>query len=192
MKDDTVEVPERFLARWHATIERAARDESQARGRRLTIRVPVFLAAAVVTAFAVGLAIGARHGSTLPPAPTIVVDRINGGASGDPAVFVRGVHTYLLETRQELATMPADADGTRSLLIADIVEQNRAFEHAAERNNAQDVARVLRAFEPILLRLASDDIAPDDAESLRRQLSFELNVMLTKLSSRTSKASTTT
>lgn len=88
--------------------------------------------------------------------------------------------------------MPADADGTRSLLIADIVEQNRAFEHAAERNNAQDVARVLRAFEPILLRLASDDIAPDDAESLRRQLSFELNVMLTKLSSRTSKASTTT
>ena len=88
--------------------------------------------------------------------------------------------------------MPADADGTRSLLIADIVEQNRAFEQAAERNNAQDVARVLRAFEPILLRLASDDIAPDDAESLRRQLSFELNVMLTKLSSRTSKASTTT
>ncbi|MGA8203847.1 MAG: hypothetical protein WB812_04965, partial [Woeseiaceae bacterium] len=119
-------------------------------------------------------------------------DTARGGTRADPAVFVRGVHTYLLETRHELATLPADADGTRSLLIADIVQQNRMFERAAERSDEQDVARVLRAFEPILLRLASDDIAPDDAESLRRQLSFELNVMLTKLSSRTSKATTKT
>ena len=63
-----------------------------------------------------------------------------------------------------------------------LIEQNRLFEQAAEHSNAQNLARVLRAFEPILLRLASEDIAPQDAEALREQLAFELQVMLTKLS----------
>ena len=51
---------------------------------------------------------------------------------------------------------------------------------------------MLRAFEPILLRLAADDIAPEDAEALRAQLAFELNVMLTKLSRKPSKETQTT
>jgi DNA-binding GntR family transcriptional regulator len=55
------------------------------------------------------------------------------------------------------------------------------YESAAERNDAPQIARVLRAFEPILLRLAADNIAPEDAAALRDQLAFELNVMLTKL-----------
>ena len=38
----------------------------------------------------------------------------------------------------------------------------------------------MRAFEPILLRLAAEDVAPEDAESLREQLAFELKAMLTK------------
>ena len=33
----------------------------------------------------------------------------------------------------------------------------------------------------ILLQLAATDTAPEDAEALRAQLAFELNVMLTKL-----------
>jgi DNA-binding FadR family transcriptional regulator len=55
------------------------------------------------------------------------------------------------------------------------------FERAAEQNDSKDLARVLRAFEPILMRLAADDIAAEDAEALQAQLAFELNVMLTKL-----------
>jgi hypothetical protein len=55
------------------------------------------------------------------------------------------------------------------------------FERAAAEKNAPNLARVLRAFEPILLKLASEDIAPQDAEALRAQLTFELKVMLTKL-----------
>jgi hypothetical protein len=61
------------------------------------------------------------------------------------------------------------------------------FESIADQNSAPNLARVLRAFEPILLRLASEDIAPTDAEALRMQLSFELNAMLTKLARDSSK-----
>ena len=66
-------------------------------------------------------------------------------------------------------------------LILHIVDQNRLFEQAAVNNDSQDLARVLRAFEPILLQLAADDVTPQRAEYLRAQLAFELNVMLTKL-----------
>jgi hypothetical protein len=62
-----------------------------------------------------------------------------------------------------------------------LIEQNRLFEKAAAQNNSPKLVRVLRAFEPILVQLASDDIAPEDAEALRAQLAFELNVMLTKM-----------
>jgi DNA-binding FadR family transcriptional regulator len=60
------------------------------------------------------------------------------------------------------------------------------------QNDSQNLARVLRAFEPILLRLAADDIAPEDAEALRAQLAFELDVMLTKLSRGSSNKTQTT
>jgi hypothetical protein len=66
-------------------------------------------------------------------------------------------------------------------MIMRMVQDNRLFEAAAERNGAGDLARVLRAFEPILMRLAANDIAPAEARALEAQLTFELNVMLTKL-----------
>ena len=59
-----------------------------------------------------------------------------------------------------------------------------------KQNNSPDLARVLRAFEPILLELAAGDIAADDAKSLRAQLAFELNVMLTKMAKESSDQST--
>ena len=51
---------------------------------------------------------------------------------------------------------------------------------------------MLRAFEPILLKLASDDITPLEAEALRAQLTFELNVVLTKISRGSSNKTQTT
>ena len=138
-----------------------------------------------------GLGIGFRHGGDAPSVPPGVAATGGDLSRAAPAVFVRGMQTYLSDARQELTTMPTDPAGGRSQLIAQLLEQNRMFERAAEHNDAPDLARVLRAFEPILVRLAQDDIAPDDAESLRRQLSFELNVMLTKLASGTSKDATT-
>ena len=78
------------------------------------------------------------------------------------------------------------------MLILRLIEQNQLFERAAEQNNAPQLARVLRAFEAILLQLASSGIAPEDAEALRAQLSFELNVMLTKLANQSSDESHST
>jgi hypothetical protein len=78
------------------------------------------------------------------------------------------------------------------MLVLRIIEQNRMFESAAANSDAPKLARVLRAFEPILLQLAANDLAPADAEALRAQLAFELNVMLTKLSAESSDDSHTT
>ena len=84
-----------------------------------------------------------------------------------------------------------DADD-RTMLVLRIIEQNRMFEHAAANSDAPKLARVLRAFEPILLQLAAEDIAPEDAQALQAQLAFELNVMLTKLGVESSNDSHTT
>jgi DNA-binding FadR family transcriptional regulator len=96
------------------------------------------------------------------------------------------VQVHFRDTYGQLATMPVDSAADRAELVLQIIEQNRLFERAAEQNDAQDLARVLRAFEPVLVRLAAEDLPPEDAEGLRAQLAFELNVMLTKLSRDTS------
>ena len=96
-----------------------------------------------------------------------------------PAAFTRGLTVHLRDSKKQLADLEVDTDS--AMLVLQLIEQNRLFENAADQNNAPNLARVLRAFEPILLRLAATDIAPEDAEALRAQLSFELNVMLTKL-----------
>jgi DNA-binding FadR family transcriptional regulator len=88
--------------------------------------------------------------------------------------------------------MPIDMTEDRSLLVLQIIQQNRLFEQAAERNDADGLARVLRAFEPILMKLAAADITPEEAAALREQLAFELKVMLTKLERDTSKEVTST
>jgi hypothetical protein len=67
------------------------------------------------------------------------------------------------------------------MLILHIVQQNRLFARAATENESPELSRVLRAFEPILVRLADEDLAPEEAQRLQDQLVFELNVMLTKM-----------
>jgi hypothetical protein len=104
-----------------------------------------------------------------------------------PGAFTRGMQVHFRDTQQNIAALAGDTTEDRTLLVMRIIQQNRLFERAAEQNNSAGLARVLRAFEPVLLRLAADDIAPEDAAALRRQLAFELNVMLTKLERDTSK-----
>lgn len=105
----------------------------------------------------------------------------------ESGAFARGMQVHLRDTQQNIAALSGNSREDRTLLVMRIIQQNRLFESAAEQNDAAGLARVLRAFEPILLRLAADDIAPEDADALRRKLAFELNVMLTKLERDTSK-----
>jgi hypothetical protein len=172
-------------ARWHASIDRAARLELQRKqpaGRIL--HIPSFAWGTVVAAaLVVGIGLGfylSEHRETVPIDPGMVADVIRETPS--PSVsFARGLQMHLRESRQELAALPVDAGEERTVLIMHMIQQNRLFELAAEQNDASELARVLRAFEPILMRLAANDMTPEEADTLQAQLAFELNVMLTKL-----------
>ena len=69
-----------------------------------------------------------------------------------------------------LRLTPQAAD--RNVLIRNIIEQNRLFELAAEQNDSANLARVLRAFELVLMQLAAEDISPEDAEALHHAKSL--------------------
>ena len=186
-----VAAPTHMVQRWHDSIDRVAqREHASARGKSSPFNaMSFFWGAAVTAALAVGIGIGvimSGSPSVVELAPTIAyVDPET--SSTVPSAFARGMQVHLRDTQQNIAALAGDTTGDRALLVMRIIQQNRLFGRAAEQNNSADLARVLRAFEPILLRLAADDIAPEDAAALRRQLAFELNVMLTKLERDTSK-----
>ena len=79
------------------------------------------------------------------------------------------------------------ANGERDQLIMNIVQQNRLFERMANASRIRRISlAVLRAFEPILIRLASEDLSTEEAAALQSQLAFELNIVLTRLTQQVS------
>ncbi len=192
MKDDTEKfvaafrndihpAPKHVVQQWHNAIDQAAALERgrASEPRETWHRSSFFWGMAVSAALAIGIAIGffASNDNDALELPYVVENLTQ--PSVVPAAFTRGLQQHFRTSQEELIRIDGSEDST--LLVLRLVEQNRFFETAAEQNNAPQLARVLRAFEPILLRLAATDIAPEDAEALRAQLSFELNVMLTKL-----------
>ena len=179
-RSDEHKAPDHLVQQWHSAIDDAAALE---RGRKKTpasqwAPKSFFWGMAVTAALALGVAIGFSLSSD-PVAVVPQLAAVDTRTNVVPAAFSRGLTVHLRDSKDQLAGLDSDAD--RAALVLQLIEQNRLYESAANQNNAPNLARVLRAFEPILLRLAATDIAPEDAESLREQLSFELNVMLTKL-----------
>jgi hypothetical protein len=193
--------PGDMVARWQDSIDRAARLERQKEtrleaaptpeaaptGRRRTatgtFHLPSFAwGSAVAAALVLGLGFYlARHPVTQPLPNGGLVDSGVSTERSALVAFERGLQVHLEQSNQQIVGLPADADAQCTVLIMRMVQENRLFEAAAERNGAQDLARVLRAFDPILMQLASQDISPAEARALQAQLTFELNVMLTKL-----------
>ncbi|MGI9239070.1 MAG: hypothetical protein ACR2QZ_16845 [Woeseiaceae bacterium] len=186
--------PEHVVNQWHSAIDEAAalergRNPEHPQGWHPT---SFFWGVAVTAALAIGIGIGflvssnstsSNNGDGLAQPPAIAASTTTDRPLV-PVAFTRGLAVHLRDSREQLASLGEQADSTA--LILQIIQQNRMFESAADLNNAPKLARVLRAFEPILLQLAANDIAPEDAEALRAQLAFELNVMLTKLASESS------
>ena len=171
-------VPAHTVERWHDAIDRAARQSHQAAqvaGQRSFNPFSFAWGAALAAALVIGISLSMTRMGPIIEAPVTA-----------SSAFTRGVQVHFRDTYGQLATMPVDSAADRNELVLQIIEQNRFFERAAEQNDAQDLARVLRAFEPVLVRLAAEDLPLEDAEALRAQLAFELNVMLTKLSRDTS------
>jgi hypothetical protein len=189
--------PEPARRRWHDSIDHVSRKAAGSpRSRHPRPRFWMFgLAAAMTSARVAGVFIGTSLVDQPIPATapeTTTAGSVATSPAGIPASFTRGLQLHLRDSRAELARLGSDSDADRMLLTLQLIEQNRFFERAAVQNNAPNLARVLRAFEPILLQLASDDIAPQDMEALRKQLTFELKVMLTKLESAPSEQAHTT
>lgn len=187
--------PEHVVQQWHSAIDEAAALERQREQVTSKHWHPgsFFWGAAVTAALAIGIGIGiyvADDQVTLDSGqgPAIVASSVQSGAI--PAAFTRGLQVHLRDSQQQIANLDNESD--RTMLVLQLIGQNRMFELAAENNGAPKLARVLRAFEPILLQLAATDIAPEDAEALRAQLAFELNVMLTKLARESSDDAQTT
>ena len=183
---DVHKAPTHVVQQWHDSINQATALESgrSSEEHRNWHPSSFFWGMAVSAALALGITIGFLMSDTaIDPGPPQIA-ATDTQADVIPAAFTRGLQVHLRDSREQLANMEIADDTT--MLVLSIIEQNRLFESVADKNNAPKLARVLRAFEPILLRLAATDIAPDDAEALRTQLAFELNVMLTKLARETS------
>jgi len=181
-----------MVARWQDSIDRAARFERQAIRPRRTFHLASFAwGSAVAAALVLALGFFLARDRAIEPIPNGGIVANSGTTVDRPALdaFERGLEVHLQQSSQKLVDLPTDTDEQRAMLIMRMVQENRSFEAAAERNGAGDLARVLRAFEPILMQLASQDITPAEARALQAQLTFELNVMLTKLGRNTSEGS---
>jgi hypothetical protein len=193
-REDTHPAPPHLKQQWHDAIDSAATVE---RGKTRSATSPwhpasVFLGMAIAATLALGIGIGyfvADEGSDNYVQDVRVAD-IQMPANEVPGSLSRGLQVHFRDSREQLLGLTDTADQT--MLVLQIIDQNRLFESAANNSNSPKLARVLRAFEPILLRLAADDLAPADAEALRAQLAFELNVVLTKLAAESSDDSLTT
>jgi len=173
-----------MVRRWHDSIDRAA-GQRAATGTRSGGHSWSFLPGAAITAaLAIGIGLGVFLSGGPPATPPPALPLADGGTNADEAspVFDRGLRLYLRESERGLAALTAETNGERAVLIMGLIEQNRLYARAARQNDADDLARVLRAFELVLVELAAEDIPPAEAEALRAKLRFEINVMLTKLS----------
>lgn len=192
---DSHSPPDHVVQQWHRTIDEAAaleRQRAQA-GAQHWHPGSFFWGVAVTAALAVGIGIGLQMADDqaspgAQQSPVLVTSTAR--PDSVPVAFTRGLQVHLRDSQEQIATLGNATD--RTTLVLQLIGQNRMFELAAENNGAPKLARVLRAFEPILLQLAASDIAPEDAEALRAQLAFELNVMLTKLARESSDDAQTT
>jgi hypothetical protein len=191
-KADIHEAPSHLKQRWHNAIDEAAALERghQREPEKSWHPTSFFWGMAVTAALALGISIGFFVGDENGTVESPYVVSSQPQPDAVPAAFTRGLQHHFRNSQLQLANLDGSEDS--ALLVLRLIEQNRLFETAADHNNAPQLARVLRAFEPILLRLAATDIAPEDADALRAQLSFELNVMLTKLAKESSDETHTT
>ena len=176
-----VPVPPHVQQRWQAALDRAAQTNGKSAGlakkanvRSLTIlRWPLAAAAVLILA----VLVSERTSQLSTPEQTAEVAPPAGSA------YERGLRWHLASTEQRLASLDSAQPEERVRLIETIIEQNRMYALAADRANEPQLARVLRAFTPILQSLT--DERRDASASDIAQLSFELRVMQARLKAET-------
>lgn len=159
-----VPVPAHVQRRWHNALVSRPRRGSSFRWQAIAATVAV-------------LAILATVWVSMRSPPQQVADETP--RIPEASAYERGLRWHLASTEQRLAGLDSAQPDERARLIETIVEQNRMYALAAERANEPQLARVLRAFTPILESLADD--RGDASASDVAQLNFELRVMQARL-----------
>jgi hypothetical protein len=166
-----VEVPAQALERWRVALDRAAtKTRVTQTSRRFSFPVMWQAAAAVVTVFALIFSI---QRVMQPSAPPETARNVKSSA------YEHGLKVHLASTERRLASLGEASPEERARLVDTIIGQNQMYALAAERAGEPQLARVLRAFNPLLEDLAdgrSETTAADIS-----QLSFELRVMQARL-----------
>jgi hypothetical protein len=197
-----VPVPVQFQQRWETALAQAGRREERVAARRPMLAQPMWLAAAaavIVTFVAVitltrspGTVDGPQTASTgeppaqNPPAQDPLAQDPAGNEDG--TAYENGLKWHLASTERRLASLDSATPQQRAQLVEAIISQNRLYALAAERAGEPQLARVLRAFTPIL-----EDVAAGRSKSTAgdlAQLNFELRVMQARLGTKPEAATT--
>lgn len=178
-----VPVPEHVQQRWQAALDQAAAASTVAfekpqRERSPMPRWPFVAAAAAGVLLIVSLTLNLqspRDGIVDPGSPT----RIASTGTDASSAYERGLRLHLASTEVQLSNLDNASGEERERLIETIIAQNRLYAIAAERAGEPQLARVLRAFDPVLERLSVD--RNDETSDEVAQLTFEMNVMQARL-----------
>ena len=175
-----VPVPADVQQRWRVALERATdtdgQRETRAPRRFFDFRWPA-AAAAVLAIVALNLIFQVVYRPT-PEQTADVATPADVPATADASAYERGLKFHLASTERQLAGLDNAKPEDRARLVETIIAQNRMYALAAERAGEPQLARVLRAFAPILESLAHEG---GDYSANVAQLSFELRVMQGRL-----------
>jgi anti-sigma factor RsiW len=164
-----VPVPEPFRQRWRAALDQAAQEKPSRLAPPKRAHFTPWLAAAAVAAVAIVVVFQLRQ-----PPPAAQTAQVTTPAAG---AYERGLQSHLASTEQQLASLESATPEERARLVESIIEQNRIYALAAERAGEPQLARVLRAFSPVLEGLQKGG----DTSASVAQLAFELRVMQGRL-----------
>jgi hypothetical protein len=172
-----VPVPEQVQRRWQAALDRAAaQPRAIAEQRRFFTPLRLQMAATAVVVFALTLSFQKMLG---PDTQDTVAASNPDPAAVDANAYANGLKWHLASTERRLASLSEASPEERAELVAAIIGQNRMYALAAERAGEPQLARVLRAFTPILESVAADD--EQATVNGIAQLGFELRVMQARL-----------
>jgi hypothetical protein len=177
-----VPVPARIQQRWIAALEREAGSEVKARPVAPRSRLSWHWQAAAASVAAVALAFTVQQvlqqtpGQSVEP-PTAAAPN---ATDQEASPYENGLKWHLASTERQIASLGEATPEERAKLVDTIIGQNRIYALAAERAGEPQLARVLRAFTPILEDVASGRASSTDGNLA--QLSFELRVTQARLS----------
>jgi hypothetical protein len=176
-----VPVPAHIQQRWQAALTARARARPSFRWQALAATIA--LLAILLTVWVSMKPAPDQVARETPPASPQAA-----GTEPETVAYERGLRWHLANTEQRLAKLDTAQPDERARLLDAIIEQNRMYALAADRANEPQLARVLRAFTPILESLGDERRATSAADIA--QLSFEMRVMQARLKAEAESSST--